>query len=229
VEAHANTVSSLFVSRAGTLLSGSWDWSAKVWVDSLKCVMTLSGHEDSVWAVAVMPECGVMLTGSADTSIRLWLAGACKATLPKAHDLAVRDLAVASNSKFLSTGNDGYVKMWNVEVLAGGNVKATPMWQVLAHDNFIYSLCLVHPESETWAVAGEYSGVRIFSKDQVGLFDRRPFLDVQLNNVIAAPPSLAPAGHFRLGNYRFRQRRRRGCVFGRQSVDLLSGEKPLGE
>ena len=33
-----------------------------------------SGHEAAVWAVAIMPEHGVMLTGSADQSIKVWRA-----------------------------------------------------------------------------------------------------------------------------------------------------------
>ena len=33
-----------------------------------------SGHEAAVWAVAIMPEHGVMLTGSADQTIKVWKA-----------------------------------------------------------------------------------------------------------------------------------------------------------
>ena len=33
-----------------------------------------SGHEAAVWAVAIMPEQGVMLTGSADQTIKVWKA-----------------------------------------------------------------------------------------------------------------------------------------------------------
>ncbi len=85
--AHAGCVSALFVSPStGTLVSGSWDCSAKVWVgDKMKLVMTLQGHENSVWAVGILPDVNVMVTASADTSIRLWKAGACKSEVKKAH------------------------------------------------------------------------------------------------------------------------------------------------
>ncbi len=85
--AHAACVSALFVSPStGTLLSGSWDTTAKVWVgDRMKAVLTLEGHENSVWAVGILPETGIMITASADTSIRLWMAGACKTVLKGAH------------------------------------------------------------------------------------------------------------------------------------------------
>ncbi len=86
LNAHANCVSALFVSpSSGTLLSGSWDCSAKVWVGELKAVMVLTGHENAVWAVGIFPESGIMVTGSADMSIRLWVAGKCKKTLKEAH------------------------------------------------------------------------------------------------------------------------------------------------
>ena len=40
-----------------------------------------SGHESAVWAVAIMPDLGVMLTGSADKTIKVWKAGKCENTL----------------------------------------------------------------------------------------------------------------------------------------------------
>ena len=39
------------------------------------------GHEAAVWAVAIMPEQGVMLTGSADQTIKVWKAGKCERTI----------------------------------------------------------------------------------------------------------------------------------------------------
>lgn len=39
------------------------------------------GHEASVWAVAILPEGGIMITGSADRTIKLWKAGKCEQTL----------------------------------------------------------------------------------------------------------------------------------------------------
>ena len=39
------------------------------------CLVTISGHESAVWAVAVISEKGLMLTGSADKTIKMWKAG----------------------------------------------------------------------------------------------------------------------------------------------------------
>ena len=43
--------------------------------------MFVLGHESAVWAVAIMPEQGVMLTGSADKTIKVWKAGKCERTI----------------------------------------------------------------------------------------------------------------------------------------------------
>jgi len=43
--------------------------------NSVDCLVTLSGHESAVWAVAVISEKGLMLTGSADKTIKMWKAG----------------------------------------------------------------------------------------------------------------------------------------------------------
>ena len=55
-------MSALFAGKFGTLLSGSWDQTAKVWLQQ-KCVMTLSEHEAAIWTVNILPS-GSMLTGT---------------------------------------------------------------------------------------------------------------------------------------------------------------------
>ena len=123
-EAHADTVSCFFVSPAtGTLLSGSWDMTAKVWVDNLKPVMTLKGHEAAVWAVAILPQNGLMVTGGADKRVILWQAGQAKKTLQDAHSQAVRDIAVVAEDTFISGSNDATVRVWRVKI-DGGRVDA---------------------------------------------------------------------------------------------------------
>ncbi len=48
-------------------------------------LFAISGHEAAVWAVAIMPEQGVMLTGSADKTIKVWKAGKCQNTIRGKH------------------------------------------------------------------------------------------------------------------------------------------------
>ena len=49
------------------------DKFAKLWDPaSGRCIATLSGHEDRVWALAFSPNGRCLATGGVDTSIRLW-------------------------------------------------------------------------------------------------------------------------------------------------------------
>ena len=67
LEGHTNTVSCVaYSATAGTLISASWDSTAKVWKDGA-CVATLKGHEAVVWAVLPVEDAeGRVLTASGD-------------------------------------------------------------------------------------------------------------------------------------------------------------------
>lgn len=80
LDGHAEYVTSIYVGKFGTLVSGSWDMTAKVWMDR-SCKATLTGHTFAVWAVAILPTVGVMVTASADKTIKLWKVGQCTHTL----------------------------------------------------------------------------------------------------------------------------------------------------
>ena len=52
------------------------------------------GHEEAVWAVAIMPEQGIMLTGSADKTIKVWKAGKCQNTIKGNTNLSYKQSSV---------------------------------------------------------------------------------------------------------------------------------------
>ncbi|KAI6671925.1 hypothetical protein NL676_006810 [Syzygium grande] len=55
------------------LLSGSDDYTAKVWDDKGRsCVQTLEGHEHNVTTVRAHPELPIVITGSEDETLRIW-------------------------------------------------------------------------------------------------------------------------------------------------------------
>ncbi|ETE70392.1 Phospholipase A-2-activating protein, partial [Ophiophagus hannah] len=103
LKGHKNTVCSLSSGKFGTLLSGSWDTTAKVWLND-KCMMTLQGHTAAVWAVKILPEQGLMLTGSADKTIKLWKAGRCERTFT--------DMLCCLITDFVTTGEDRSLRIW---------------------------------------------------------------------------------------------------------------------
>ncbi|KAK7485283.1 hypothetical protein BaRGS_00023534 [Batillaria attramentaria] len=148
---HSNTVCALAAGKFGFLLSGSWDKTAKVWLNQ-KCVMTLEGHESAVWAVAVMSERGVMLTGSADKTIKMWRAGKCEKTFT-GHEDCVRGLAVVEDGVFLSCSNDATIRRW---LTSGDCVNV-----YYGHANYVYSLALL-PNGTDFVTSGEDRTVRVW-------------------------------------------------------------------
>ncbi|XP_046904858.1 phospholipase A-2-activating protein [Hypomesus transpacificus] len=151
LKGHKNTVCTLSAGKFGTLLSGSWDTTAKVWLNE-KCMMTLEGHTAAVWAVIILPEQGLMLSGSADKTIKLWKAGRCEMTFT-GHEDCVRGLAVVSDMEFFSCSNDASIRRW---LVTGECVQV-----YYSHTNYIYSLA-VFPNGQDFISTGEDRTLRIW-------------------------------------------------------------------
>ncbi|KAJ2724552.1 hypothetical protein GGI07_001899 [Coemansia sp. Benny D115] len=128
---HTENVCALAASSDGrTLVSGSWDRTARVWVDG-KCTQTLNEHEHAVWCVLVLRD-GSIVTGSADKLIRRWRDGRVVQTY-KGHTDCVRALVeLPDGSGFVSAGNDSELRVWTLE----GVCQAT----LVGHTSFVYSL-----------------------------------------------------------------------------------------
>lgn len=148
---HANTVCALAAGKFGTVISGSWDCTAKVWIKQ-KCVLTLQGHDASVWSVAIISQQGITLTGSADKTIKMWKAGDCKHTF-QGHTDCVRDLVVLSEVEFLSASNDGSIRKW---LITGECISVFE-----GHESFVYSIALL-PNGIDFVSSGEDRTLRIW-------------------------------------------------------------------
>ncbi|CEQ39924.1 SPOSA6832_01481, partial [Sporobolomyces salmonicolor] len=159
---HSANVCVLHVSKDGkTIVSGSWDKTAKVW-KNFQLEYTLEGHEQSVWAVlalegvddlyltgsfppALHTRCLAheLLAGAADNLIRLFRGSTLQRTF-KGHTQAVRALAKLDTSAgggeggelFASGSNDGSIRLWSL--LTGDCVKV-----LNGHDSFVYSLAAI--------------------------------------------------------------------------------------
>nr|XP_008101669.1 PREDICTED: phospholipase A-2-activating protein isoform X2 [Anolis carolinensis] len=155
LKGHKNTVCSLSSGKFGTLLSGSWDTTAKVWLND-KCMMTLQGHTAAVWAVKILPEQGLMLTGSADKTIKLWKAGRCEKTFT-GHEDCVRGLAILSELEFLSCANDASIRRWQIS--------GECLQVYYGHTNYIYCIS-VFPHSKDFVTTGEDRSLRIWRQGE---------------------------------------------------------------
>ncbi|XP_018497325.1 phospholipase A-2-activating protein [Galendromus occidentalis] len=149
---HSGAVCSLAAGQFGTLVSGSWDKTARVW-SGQKCTMTLEGHQGAVWAVSLMPQQGLILTGSADKAIRLWRAGKCEKTF-FGHEDCVRGIAVLSTREFLSCSNDATIRHWEV---AGDCLHI-----YRGHTSFVYSIATLE-DSDFFVTCGEDRTVRVWT------------------------------------------------------------------
>ncbi|KAJ7962964.1 Coatomer, beta' subunit [Quillaja saponaria] len=68
-----NCVDYFLIGEKQYLLSGSDDYTAKVWdCETKSCVHTLEGHTHNVTAVCVHPELPIIVTGSEDGTVKLW-------------------------------------------------------------------------------------------------------------------------------------------------------------
>uniref|UniRef100_A0A8C0FB78 Phospholipase A-2-activating protein n=1 Tax=Bubo bubo TaxID=30461 RepID=A0A8C0FB78_BUBBB len=163
LKGHKNTVCSLSSGKFGTLLSGSWDATAKVWLND-RCMMTLQGHTAAIWAVKILPEQGLMLTGSADKTIKLWKAGRCGRTFT-GHEDCVRGLAILSEMEFLSCANDASVRRWQIS--------GECLQVYYGHTNYIYSIS-VFPQCKDFVTTGEDRSLRIWKQGECAQTIRLP-------------------------------------------------------
>ncbi|KAJ3164834.1 hypothetical protein HDU88_005046 [Geranomyces variabilis] len=145
---HTENVCVLTTTPQGDILSGSWDFSAKLWRDG-KCVATVK-HQHSVWAVLGLAD-GKFLTGSADKSIKLWDGEKAIKTFT-GHTDAVRGLAMAPDGNFVSCSNDGTLRIWSLD---GECIN-----ELNGHTSFVYSVSV--SSSGEIASCGEDRSVRIW-------------------------------------------------------------------
>ncbi|XP_016954998.1 phospholipase A-2-activating protein [Drosophila biarmipes] len=136
LKGHGSTVCALSEGlEPRSLISGSWDKTARVWsIGEAGDVtfITLEGHEAAVWAVATLKEQGKYVTGGADKNIYYWNAKGEKLRLLKGHTDCVRGLIGLEANTLLSCGNDAVLRFWNED---GECVR-----QLSGHSNYIYSM-----------------------------------------------------------------------------------------
>eukprot|EP00727_Mastigamoeba_balamuthi_P005663 m51a1_g1716 hypothetical protein (783) ;mRNA; f:46069-49053 len=137
---HEGPVTSLSCAPDGTLVSGSWDNTARVWRGG-ECERVLRGHTDQVWAVHALPDSAHFVTAGDDQTVRTWRRsdGAQLSALPRVHTARVRGIASvpsasAAGALLATCSNDGTVALW--DGAAGACVA-----QLRGHTSFVYALC----------------------------------------------------------------------------------------
>ncbi|KXN92255.1 Phospholipase A-2-activating protein [Leucoagaricus sp. SymC.cos] len=150
---HTENVCTLDVSPGGSIISGSWDRTAKVWAN-FQFAYDLKGHQQAVWAVKAIDE-EQFLTASADKTVKLWQRHKAIQTFT-GHQDAVRGLALIPDIGFASCANDGEIRVWTL----GGDL----IYTLSGHSSFVYSLAVL-PNGDLVS-AGEDRSVRIWQGDE---------------------------------------------------------------
>ena len=138
------------------IISGAYDHRVSVWsVANKSHVSTCDGHDDTVWAVAAMPDSQRLLSASSDKSVRLWLLNGTLENTFKLHRGTVHSLlALPDNRRALSGGMDSSVALFDV------NDGALLRRFVPDHYGRVMSLAPL-PDGRRFAIASSDSTVRI--------------------------------------------------------------------
>ncbi|XP_062142543.1 phospholipase A-2-activating protein [Drosophila sulfurigaster albostrigata] len=160
LKGHESTVCALAGGlKPRSLISGSWDKTARVWLISETGDVThiaLQGHEAAVWAVATLQEQQKYVTGGADKCIYYWNAQGEKLRLLKGHTDCVRGLIPLPSNSLLSCGNDAVLRYWNED---GECVR-----ELSGHTNYIYAMARNQQLGEQIVLScGEDSTLRMWN------------------------------------------------------------------
>ena len=115
LQGHKGWVSALAQLTDGTLASGSYDKTIKIWNPQTGvCIHTLKGHTGIVRTLAQLTD-GTLASGSYDTTIKIWnpKTGACIHTL-QGHTHTVTALAQLTDGTLASGSCDNTIKIWNL-------------------------------------------------------------------------------------------------------------------
>ncbi|TDG43818.1 hypothetical protein AWZ03_009768 [Drosophila navojoa] len=178
LKGHESTVCALAGGlQARSIISGSWDKTARVWLISETgdvTFVTLQGHEAAVWAVATESAQQKYITGGADKCIYYWNAQGEKLRLLKGHTDCVRGLIPLPANSLLSCGNDAVLRFWNED---GECVR-----ELNGHTNYIYAMARNQALGEHIVVScGEDSTLRmwnVITGDQLGAPILHPAISV---------------------------------------------------
>jgi len=139
---NGQNINAVAVLSDGRVITGSDDYTARIWNPQGALTVVLGGHTSPVLSIATLPG-GHIVTGSSDRTAKVWdQQGKCLATLSD-HADAVRRVAVSADGKILTASRDGLVKIWKedgtcLETLPGfGQVQAVA---TLPHGNIVLGM-----------------------------------------------------------------------------------------
>ncbi|KAI9184181.1 WD repeat protein Lub1 [Blastocladiella emersonii ATCC 22665] len=92
------------------VISGSWDKTARVWING-ECVYMLKGHEQAVWGVLAL-DATTFVTAAADKTIKIWNGDKCVKTVTGHTDVVRALVHIPALDLVASCSNDSTVRVW---------------------------------------------------------------------------------------------------------------------
>jgi WD40 repeat protein len=100
-----------------SVVTGSWDNTAKLWSIDGRLLQTFQGHQDSVTSVAFSPDGKSIVTGSIDQTAKLWSIDGRLLQTFQGHQSRVYSVAFAPDGKSIVTGSlDETAQLWNIDL-----------------------------------------------------------------------------------------------------------------
>ncbi|KAJ3024584.1 UNVERIFIED_CONTAM: hypothetical protein HDU68_007985 [Siphonaria sp. JEL0065] len=157
VDAHSDAVSSLALLNDGSVISGSWDFTLRVWKKGDDGIwfanQTLSGHKNRVTCLSVSRDGATLVSGSTDKRILVWKkepkGGWRLLQALEGHGANIWAVDISTDSsRIVSTSDDSVSKTWTY--VSGNQWVETGTTEL--DSSALYSVSL-SPNSET-AIVG---------------------------------------------------------------------------
>jgi WD40 repeat protein len=180
---HSDSIYALCLTPDGrTLVSGSRDKTLKVWnlnkagnynsISSASRVIgdglmyTLTGHSESINAVAINPDGQLLVSGSEDNTIKLWdlNTGEWLATL-EGHEAGVRAVALSPDGQLLVSGSaDNTIKLWQLPSEESEPICPDPIYTLTGHLDGVKCLA-ISPDGQTLASGSQDKTIKLWQLD----------------------------------------------------------------
>lgn len=188
---HTDKVKCVAISHDGKwIISGSEDYTIRLWNYQGKCCAIFTGHNAGVWSVAFAPDNSWFISGSADHKIKRWrldenaFSFDCTNGTQIGQDFTghsdwVRSVLISPDGQqIVSASKDQTIKIWSLNGEIERDIKS-------AHEDWIFSIAMwqdqENPENgyivsgsadktlKRWDLNGEpLDNIHVFNKDHLG-------------------------------------------------------------
>ena len=184
LEGHLDEISSIALTSTNYLISCSKDKSIQIWnLPQRRLESILTGHTDSVNAVAVLHSNKYIISGSSDKTVRVWeFKPPFSHSILNGHIRKVMNVVVTADDLYVCSSCDTYLKIWDLRTLT----------EHLSIINFVtpaYSLVATggeFPLSSKWHYSAKIEGTLLEQFGSVVAFRGDAIMAISKNSKLLA-------------------------------------------